>query len=202
MEGKMADGLGDARLLDEQKADGLGDARVLDEQKADGLVDDRVLDEQRAECLVDDHMLDEHRAECLVDDHKTAECLSYNPKADGYVNDYTTAECLVGDNPIGECLGNGSILSDELHHGLVNVYPYTVWWANPHNYGVFSVHKHSALLNLVSPDEYKNVMQCTKLKFDETSSTINPIDALMSILQLYVQIMLTLLDHVVCHYNS
>jgi hypothetical protein len=170
------------------------------------------------ECLVDDHI---PKVECLVDDHKSAECLRYNPnadgyvndpKADGYVNDYTTAECLVDDHAIGECLGNGSILSDELHHGLVNVYPYTVWWAkhqpclvssfNNHNYGVFSVHKHSASLNLVSPDKYKNVLQCTKLKFDETSSTINPIDALMSILQLYVQIMSTLLDHVVCHYNS
>jgi hypothetical protein len=202
----MADGLGDAHLLDEQKVECLGDARVLDEQKVECLGDACVLDEQRAECLVDDLMLDkhrveclvddlmlnEHRAECLVDDHKTAECLRYNPKADGYVNDYTTAECLVDDNPIGECLGNGSILSDEMHHGLVNVYP---WCAklqpclvssfNNQNHQVFSVHKHPALLNLVSPAEYnKAIVQYTNLKSDETSNAIELIDALMSILQL------------------
>jgi hypothetical protein len=215
-------------VLDEQKAECLVDDCVLDEQKAECLVDDHVLDEQRAECLVDDHML-MHRAECLVDDHiqkveclvddrKSAECLRYNPNADGYVNDpkangyvtdYTTAECSVDDHAIGECLGNSSILSDELYHGLVNVYPYAVLWAkhqlclvssfNNQNYGIFSVHKHPALLTAVSR---KDVMQSSILKYDDTSSTIDPMDALMSILQLYVKIMLTLLDHVVCHYNS
>jgi len=201
-----------ADALNEREANGLGNAHMLNEPKVECQVNDHVLNEKRVECQVNDHMLDKHRAKYQVDEYKKTECLGCNPKADCYVDNYTTANCLVDDHPFGECLGNGSILSDEHHHGFVNIYPYTVWWAkhqpclvfsfNNHNHRVFSIYKYSALLNIVSPDKYKNVMQCTKLKLDETSSTFNPINALMSILQLYVQIMLTLLDHVVCHYNS
>ena len=207
------DDLGNACVLDEQKADGLGDACVLDEQKADGLVDDCVLDEQkveclvndcmldkhRAECLVDDCMLDEHRVECLgdthiqkveclVDDHKSAECLTYNQNADGYVDDNDTAECLVNDHPIAQCLGNAYMVNEKTGGSLFNDHFYAIWWVN--NYPI--------LVTAAFLDEYKATMENSRLKY----YAVYAADGSMSILQLYLQIMLTLLDCVFVHNNT
>ena len=68
------------------------------------------------------------KVECLVNDHKTVECLKYDTKANGYVDDNNTAACLVNDHPIAQCLGNAYMVNENTGSSLVKDYSYATRW--------------------------------------------------------------------------
>ena len=140
---------------------------------------------QKVECLVDDHI---HEAECLVDDHKSAECLTYDKKANGYVDHNNTAKCLVNDHPIAQWLGNAYMVNEKTGGSLVNDYFYAVWWVNDQ----------PILVTAAILDEYKVNDENSKLKYHAVYAAHES----MSVLQFYHQIMLTLLDCVFVYDNT